>query len=170
MALERFLAKHVEMNYHARLVLFLKTQDIITKLASGITVEQLLNPGRLHFDITQSDGELVLEWASQAGKLYNLRSETDLSKTDATRATDAVLDSSLSKLLLREQMRMQRLAQRLRLELQQFEAAHDIRSEEFYARYSRGEMGDAMDFIEWAATVEMLADAERRMMLLSAAQ
>jgi hypothetical protein len=85
-------------------------------------------------------------------------------------AADAVLDSSLSKLLLREQMRMQRLAQRLRLELQQFEAAHKLLSEEFYARYSRGEMGDAMDFIEWAATVEMLADAERRMMLLSAAQ
>jgi serine/threonine-protein kinase len=32
MALERFLAKHVEMNYHSRLVLFLRNQDIITKL------------------------------------------------------------------------------------------------------------------------------------------
>jgi serine/threonine-protein kinase len=32
MALERFLAKHVIMNYHARLVLFLRNQDIITKL------------------------------------------------------------------------------------------------------------------------------------------
>ncbi len=74
------------------------------------------------------------------------------------------------KLLLREQMRMQHLTQRLRLELQQFEAAHNICSEEFYARYSRGEMGDAMDFIEWAATVEMLADAERRMMLLNTTQ
>ena len=74
------------------------------------------------------------------------------------------------KLLLHEQMRMQHLTQRLRLELQQFEAAHNICSEEFYARYSRGEMGDAMDFIEWAATVEMLADAERRMMLLNMAQ
>ncbi|NIP97873.1 MAG: LamG domain-containing protein, partial [Akkermansiaceae bacterium] len=57
-------------------------EDIITKLASGITVADLLNPGRLHFDITQTDGELVLEWASQAGKLYNLRSETDLSNGD----------------------------------------------------------------------------------------
>lgn len=40
MALERFLAKHVEMNYHARLVLFLKNQDVITQLEA----DQYLNP------------------------------------------------------------------------------------------------------------------------------
>ncbi|RMH36811.1 MAG: serine/threonine protein kinase [Deltaproteobacteria bacterium] len=40
MALERFLAKHVEMNYHARLVLFLKNQDIITQLEA----DEYLNP------------------------------------------------------------------------------------------------------------------------------
>lgn len=40
MALERFLAKHVEMNYHARLVLFLRNQDIITKLEA----DEYLNP------------------------------------------------------------------------------------------------------------------------------
>jgi tRNA A-37 threonylcarbamoyl transferase component Bud32 len=32
MAMERFLGKHVEMNYQARLVLYLRNQDIITKL------------------------------------------------------------------------------------------------------------------------------------------
>jgi len=40
MALERFLAKHVEMNYHARLVLFLRQQDIITQFEA----DQYLNP------------------------------------------------------------------------------------------------------------------------------
>jgi len=40
MALERFLSKHVEMNYHSRLVLFLKNQDIITKLEA----DEYLNP------------------------------------------------------------------------------------------------------------------------------
>ncbi len=39
-ALERFLAKHVEMNHHARLVLFIKSQGIITDLEA----EQYLNP------------------------------------------------------------------------------------------------------------------------------
>ena len=40
MALERFLSKHVEMNYHSRLVMFLRNQDIITKLEA----DEYLNP------------------------------------------------------------------------------------------------------------------------------
>src|SRR3954469_18840671 len=40
MALERFLAKHVEMNHHARLVLFLRAQNVITELEA----EEYLNP------------------------------------------------------------------------------------------------------------------------------
>jgi serine/threonine-protein kinase len=43
MALERFLAKHVEMNHHARLVLFLKSQGVITDLEA----EEYLNPAAL---------------------------------------------------------------------------------------------------------------------------
>jgi eukaryotic-like serine/threonine-protein kinase len=41
MALERFLSKHVDMNYHARLVQFLHNKDIITKLEA----DEYLNPG-----------------------------------------------------------------------------------------------------------------------------
>ncbi len=40
MALERFLSKHVEMNYHSRLVLLLRNQNIITKLEAA----EYLNP------------------------------------------------------------------------------------------------------------------------------
>jgi eukaryotic-like serine/threonine-protein kinase len=40
MALERFLAKHVEMNYHARLVLFLRNQKVVTQLEA----DEYLNP------------------------------------------------------------------------------------------------------------------------------
>jgi predicted Ser/Thr protein kinase len=43
MALERFLAKHVEMNHHARLVLFLRSQGVITELEA----EAYLNPAAL---------------------------------------------------------------------------------------------------------------------------
>ncbi len=43
MALERFLAKHVEMNHHARLVLFLRAQNVITELEA----EEYLNPAAL---------------------------------------------------------------------------------------------------------------------------
>ncbi|MBX3162449.1 MAG: serine/threonine protein kinase [Deltaproteobacteria bacterium] len=43
MALERFLAKHVEMNHHARLVLFLRAQNVVTELEA----EEYLNVGAL---------------------------------------------------------------------------------------------------------------------------
>jgi len=42
-ALERFLSSHVEMNHHARLVLFLKSQGVITELEA----EEYLNPAAL---------------------------------------------------------------------------------------------------------------------------
>src|SRR5262249_45010514 len=42
-ALERFLSRHVEMNHHARLVLFLKAQGVITELEA----EEYLNPAAL---------------------------------------------------------------------------------------------------------------------------
>jgi len=43
MALERFLSRHVEMNHHARVVLFLKAQGVITELEA----EEYLNPAAL---------------------------------------------------------------------------------------------------------------------------
>jgi len=43
MALERFLAKHVEMNHQARLVLFIRSQNVITELEA----EEYLNPAAL---------------------------------------------------------------------------------------------------------------------------
>lgn len=79
---------------------------------------------------------------------------------------DSVLDKSLTKLLTREYLRTQHLTQRLREELRQFEQTYHLLSEEFYISYGRGEMGDAMDFIEWAATFEMLMNAEKRMAVL----
>jgi len=41
-----------------------------------------------------------------------------------------------------------------------------LKSADFYTRYEKSEMGDSMDFIEWSATVEMLANAEKQMTLL----
>ena len=43
MALERFLAKHVEMNHHARLVLFIRSQNVITELEA----DEYMNPAAL---------------------------------------------------------------------------------------------------------------------------
>ncbi len=79
---------------------------------------------------------------------------------------DSVLDKSITKLVMREQMRMQHLKQRLQQQISQFEQNYNLLSQEFYSRYNQGEMGDEMDFIEWASTIEMLINVEKRMALL----
>ena len=46
MALERFLARYVEINYHARLVVFLRNQNVITQLEADEYVSPLVGvPG-----------------------------------------------------------------------------------------------------------------------------
>ena len=79
---------------------------------------------------------------------------------------DSVLDKSISKLLVREQMRMKQLISRLQQQLAQFEQQYHLSSQDFYLRYSLGEMSDDMDFIEWASTVEMMNNLKKRAALL----
>ncbi len=59
------------------------------------------------------------------------------------------------------------LKARLVSQLREFEKQYRLISKEFYARYEKGELGDDMDFVEWAATVEMVANADRRLTLLN---
>ena len=56
MALERFLAKQVEMNYHTRLVLFQRDQDILTQLEA----DEYLNPHMLAADSPLSQSNVQL--------------------------------------------------------------------------------------------------------------
>jgi len=52
-------------------------------------------------------------------------------------------------------------------QLKEFENKYFLNSLDFYTRYKKGAMGDDMDFIEWAATVEMVENAEKRLALLN---
>jgi hypothetical protein len=81
-------------------------------------------------------------------------------------AVDRVLDMTIDKLLSRETTRMQESKARLKSQLADFEEQYGLTSDEFYTRYERGEMGDAMDFVEWSATVDMLINVEKRLALL----
>ncbi|CAK0740816.1 conserved hypothetical protein [Gammaproteobacteria bacterium] len=84
--------------------------------------------------------------------------------------TDSVLDKTLIKIFVREKIRMRQLTQRLQQEIKRFEQDYHLLSQEFYTRYNQGEMGDEIDFIEWAATLEMLVNAEKRIALLDIIQ
>jgi len=84
-------------------------------------------------------------------------------------AVDPVLDMAIDKLLAREIERVRELKKRLAAQLAEFEEHYALKSADFYTRYENGEMGDSMDFVEWSATVEMLANAEKQMALLETA-
>ena len=81
-------------------------------------------------------------------------------------AVDPVLDMTIDKILTRETERLLALKSRLTDQLARFEARYGLESADFHARYENGEMGDEMDFVEWSATVEMLANTEKRLALL----
>ncbi len=73
---------------------------------------------------------------------------------------DPVLDMSINKLLVRESTRINELKTRLLNQVMMFEQTYSMVSSEFYRRYEKGEMGDEMDFVEWASTVEMLTNVD----------
>lgn len=79
---------------------------------------------------------------------------------------DPVLEVTIDKLLARELVRMLELKARLTDQLAKFEEQYALKSADFYSRYEQGGMGDDMDFVEWAATVEMLGNVEKRLALL----
>jgi hypothetical protein len=84
-------------------------------------------------------------------------------------AVDPVIETTINKLLARELNRMLELKTRLTRDLLEFEARYTWPSNEFYRRYEAGELGDAIDFVEWAATIEMLTNARRQLALLETA-
>jgi hypothetical protein len=79
---------------------------------------------------------------------------------------DHVLDLALEKLLSREVDRLSEVCERLQSQVQEFEQVYDLSSVEFSEQFAQGELGDDMDFIEWDATLEMIANLEHRLAML----
>ena len=79
---------------------------------------------------------------------------------------DPVMELAIEKLLKREASRMDELKQRLLRQKTEFEEKYGLNSEEFCRRYEKEAMGDDMDYVEWSATVDMLAGIEKRLSLL----
>lgn len=80
---------------------------------------------------------------------------------------DQVVEQTLDKLLERESARLVDLKSRLATQIAAFEQQYKMLTRDFYARFERGELGDAMDYIEWSATAEMLQHLEKRIDLLN---
>ena len=68
---------------------------------------------------------------------------------------DPVMEMAIDKLLKRETTRMGDMHLRINDQISAFEAKYTMSSEDFRSRYDAGSIGDDMDFIEWAATLDM---------------
>lgn len=75
---------------------------------------------------------------------------------DDENAVDQVVEQTLDKLLERESTRLETLKTTLAARIAAFENQYNMPTREFYPRFEDGELGDAMDFMEWSATIEML--------------
>ena len=93
------------------------------------------------------------------------RLEEYIASTNAS-SLDKVLELSIDKLLDREASRLASQKARLEQQLTEFERKYPFDSKEFYEKFERGELGDAMDFVEWSATYEMVKNVERQLSVL----
>jgi hypothetical protein len=80
--------------------------------------------------------------------------------------SDSVMEITLNKLLDRELNRITEIKMRLTEDISEFEKRYGLKSDIFQCRYETGELGDSTDFMEWAATIKMLANVIRQIKLL----
>ncbi len=79
------------------------------------------------------------------------------------------VESSLNKLIYFQQSKYEKFINDIDRELNVFESAYHLTSSEFYKKYNLGEIGDAGDYIEWAALCENLAYYREKISLLKSA-
>ena len=83
-----------------------------------------------------------------------------------TPSQSQVWNSALDKLMSLELKQLEEQYKRLEKELRDFEERYGMPSEEFYAKFEQGKLGDEMDFIEWSATFEMVQNLRKKMAIL----
>jgi hypothetical protein len=68
---------------------------------------------------------------------------------------DALIAETISKMLDYKVQQYQKEINRLNREISKFERAHRMDSSDFYKKYLEGNLGDALDFVEWSALYQM---------------
>nr|MDO8077873.1 hypothetical protein [Candidatus Freyarchaeota archaeon] len=62
--------------------------------------------------------------------------------------------------LTREQTLARNAVERTKKRLKEYEQRYGTKTEEFYARFKSGELGDTDDYIDWAGEYELLKHVE----------
>jgi len=91
-----------------------------------------------------------------------------MDKIEALKSVGAedLVNQTLAKLIELEINRLRQAQQRLKTELESFEKAYHMTSEECYRKFESGELGDAVEFFEWTSLYEIYQDNEQALRLL----
>lgn len=101
-----------------------------------------------------SDSQSVARKLTSLARLYETRQASDL------------MQQTLNKLFDVEMEDAQKDFDLLSSDLAAFEEKHEMESAEFFAQYEAGELGDDMDYIEWASLYQMCERVRQRLELL----
>ena len=93
-------------------------------------------------------------------KLKSLKKLFESGIEDVT--VQMTIDKIIAQKIEEEQKSMRHLKRRFR----RFERKYPMTSEEFYERFSKGELGDSADFVEWFAYCDMYRRSSDRIKLL----
>jgi hypothetical protein len=77
------------------------------------------------------------------------------------------MDRVLDKVFAQEAAEEAALINQLRGDLNEFEERYEMDSQTFYKKFKSGELGDAMDYMEWAALFNMFERAKARLEILT---
>jgi hypothetical protein len=68
---------------------------------------------------------------------------------------DAIIAGTISKMLDYKIQQYQKEIVRLNREIGKFERTHRMDSSDFFKKYTEGNLGDDLDFLEWSALYQM---------------
>jgi hypothetical protein len=83
-----------------------------------------------------------------------------------TCSNEVELDQVLVKLLEMTLNQHRRRLERYEQDLREFENKYGMDSADFYQRFEAGQLGDAMDFFEWAGLYELRLDLLKKIQRL----
>lgn len=80
--------------------------------------------------------------------------------------SDEYLQKAISKIISYEIAKTTQELEELKEELKAYEERFKMSSEDFFSKFSTGELGDSADFFEWSALYQMNLRASERLNLL----
>ena len=81
--------------------------------------------------------------------------------------TSELIDRTVDKLLAHEAEACRAQLEQLQRDLVEFEQKYGFSSAEFYQQFQAGQTDDRMDYVEWASLVQMTANLQYRLQLLT---